>query len=72
MLSALILTGVVARFGVDALAGYGVGVRLELLMVPLTFAVGAALVPLTGTHVGAQASMNAPSASPGLAPASAR
>ena len=51
--SALILTGVVARFGVDALAGYGVGVRLELLLVPLTFAVGAALVPLTGTHVGA-------------------
>ena len=53
VMSALILTGVVARFGVDALAGYGVGVRLELLMVPLTFAVGAALVPLTGTHVGA-------------------
>ena len=53
VLSALILTGVVARFGVDALAGYGVGVRLELLLVPLTFAVGAALVPLTGTHVGA-------------------
>ena len=53
VLAALILTGVVARFGVDALAGYGVGVRLELLMVPLTFAVGAALVPLTGTHVGA-------------------
>ena len=53
VLSALILTGVVARFGVDALAGYGVGVRLELLLVPLTFAVGAALVPLTGTNVGA-------------------
>lgn len=53
VLSALILTGVVARFGTDALAGYGVGVRLELLLVPLTFAVGAALVPLTGTHVGA-------------------
>ena len=53
VLAALILTGVVARFGVDALAGYGVGVRLELMMVPLTFAVGAALVPLTGMHVGA-------------------
>lgn len=54
VLAALILTGVVARFGVDALAGYGVGVRLELLLVPLTFAVGAALVPLTGIHVGAR------------------
>jgi putative MATE family efflux protein len=53
VLSALIITGIVARFGTDALAGYGVGVRLELLLVPLTFAVGAALVPLTGTHVGA-------------------
>ena len=53
VLAALILTGVVARFGTDALAGYGVGVRLELMLVPLTFAVGAALVPLTGTHVGA-------------------
>ena len=53
VLAALVLTGVVARFGTDALAGYGVGVRLELLLVPLTFAVGAALVPLTGTHVGA-------------------
>jgi putative MATE family efflux protein len=53
VLAALILTGVVARFGTDALAGYGVGVRLELLLVPLTFAFGAALVPLTGTNVGA-------------------
>ena len=53
VLAALILTGVVARFGTDALAGYGVGVRLELLLVPLTFAIGAALVPLTGTNVGA-------------------
>ena len=51
--AALIITGIVARFGTDALAGYGVGVRLELMLVPLTFAVGAALVPLTGTHVGA-------------------
>ncbi len=51
--AALILTGVVARFGPAALAGYGVGVRLELLLVPLTFAIGAALVPLTGTNIGA-------------------
>ena len=53
VLTALILTGVVARFGVDALAGYGVGVRLELLLVPLTFAIGAALVPLVGLNIGA-------------------
>lgn len=53
VLAALVLTGVVARFGTDALAGYGVGVRLELLLVPLTFAIGAALVPLVGLNIGA-------------------
>ena len=53
VLTSLILTGIVARFGVDALAGYGVGVRLELLLVPLTFAIGAALVPLVGINIGA-------------------
>ncbi len=51
--TSLILTGIVARFGVDALAGYGVGVRLELLLVPLSFAIGAALVPLVGLNIGA-------------------
>src|SRR5205823_9806565 len=36
-----------------ALAGYGVGVRLELLQIPLVFAVGQALVVLVGTNIGA-------------------
>jgi Na+-driven multidrug efflux pump len=43
----------VGRFGAAALAGYGVGLRLELLQIPLVFAVGQALVVLVGTHVGA-------------------
>ena len=34
VLTAVILTGFVARFGTAALAGYGVGVRLELLQMP--------------------------------------
>ena len=42
-----------ARFGTAALAGYGVGVRLELLQVPIVFAIGQALVILVGTHIGA-------------------
>jgi Na+-driven multidrug efflux pump len=43
----------VGRFGPAALAGYGVGLRLELLQIPLVFAVGQALVVLVGLHIGA-------------------
>ena len=53
VLTAVILTGLVGRFGTAALAGYGVGIRLELLQVPLVFAIGQALVVLVGTHIGA-------------------
>jgi putative MATE family efflux protein len=53
VLTAVVLTGFVGRHGAAALAGYGVGVRLELLQIPLVFAVGQALVVLVGTHVGA-------------------
>src|SRR5258707_15794988 len=42
VLTAVVLTGFVGRFGPAALAGYGVGVRLELLQIPLVFAVGQA------------------------------
>jgi putative MATE family efflux protein len=51
--AAIILTGCVGSFGTAALAGYGVGVRLELLQVPIVFAIGQALVILVGTHIGA-------------------
>ena len=51
--TAVILTGIVGRFGTAALAGYGVGVRLELLQVPLVFAIGQALVPHIGINIGA-------------------
>jgi putative MATE family efflux protein len=53
VLTAVILTGFVGTFGTAALAGYGVGVRLELLQVPLVFAIGQALTVLVGTHIGA-------------------
>jgi Na+-driven multidrug efflux pump len=49
----VVLTGFVGRHGAAALAGYGVGLRLELLQIPLVFAIGQALVVLVGTHVGA-------------------
>lgn len=47
------LTGLVGRFGPEALAGYGIGSRLEFLMVPLIFGVGSAMTIMVGTHVGA-------------------
>jgi len=51
--TAVVLTGLVGRYGAAALAGYGVGLRLELLQIPVVFAIGQALVVLVGTHVGA-------------------
>ena len=51
--TAVVLTGYVGRFGAAALAGYGVGLRLELLQIPIVFAIGQALVVLIGTNLGA-------------------
>lgn len=53
VLTAVVLTGFVGHFGPAALAGYGVGIRLELLQIPLVFAIGQALVVLVGTSIGA-------------------
>ena len=39
--------------GPDAIAGYGTGARLEYLLVPLIFGLGAPLVALVGTNIGA-------------------
>jgi putative MATE family efflux protein len=47
------MTGLVGTFGPAAIAGYGVGSRLEYLLVPLVFGLGAPLVALVGTNVGA-------------------
>jgi putative MATE family efflux protein len=53
VVTAVIITGFVGRYGPAALAGYGVGLRLELLQIPLVFAVGQALVVLVGINIGA-------------------
>jgi putative MATE family efflux protein len=53
VLTAVVVTGFVGSFGTAALAAYGVGVRLELLQMPLVFAIGQALVVMVGTNVGA-------------------
>jgi putative MATE family efflux protein len=50
----LVVTGLIARAGDAAIAGYGVGSRLEYLLSPLTFGIGAALTALVGTNKGAR------------------
>ena len=49
----IILNRLVAGFGPAVLAGFGIGVRLEFLLTPLSFAIGVASVPLVGTAIGA-------------------
>jgi putative MATE family efflux protein len=53
VLAAVIFTGLVARLGVLPLAGYGIGQRLEFLLIPIAFGVGVASVPMVGMAIGA-------------------
>ncbi|HYZ34754.1 MAG TPA: MATE family efflux transporter [Crenalkalicoccus sp.] len=50
---ALLTALVASAAGIDAVAGFGTGARLEYLLVPLVFGLGAPLVALVGTNVGA-------------------
>ncbi len=52
-LTVVLLTALVGPFGSFALAGYGMGVRLEYLQIPLVFGFGSALVTMVGTNFGA-------------------
>jgi putative MATE family efflux protein len=53
VLTILIFTKIIAGFGVETLAGYGMGSRLEFLLVPIAFAFGVASVPMVGMAIGA-------------------
>lgn len=53
VLTVLIFTGLVARLGVAPLAGYGIGQRLEFLLIPIAFGIGVASVPMVGMAIGA-------------------
>jgi putative MATE family efflux protein len=52
-LTIMIGTALVGEFGTAAIAGYGTGARLEYLLVPLVFGLGAPLVAMVGTSIGA-------------------
>lgn len=49
----LMVTGLIGRAGDSAIAGYGIGSRLEYMLIPIAFGVGAALTALVGTNIGA-------------------
>jgi putative MATE family efflux protein len=52
-LTTILLTGAAGLSGANALAGYGVAVRLDFLMIPLLFGFGAATTTLVGVSIGA-------------------
>ena len=52
-LTVIAVTGLVGTFGTAALAGYGIGSRLEYMQIPIIFGFGSALVALVGTNIGA-------------------
>jgi len=49
----VVVTGLMSSFGPEALAAYGIGTRLEFLLVPVTFAFGVACLSMVGMALGA-------------------
>ena len=47
------LTGFVGTLGAAQLAGFGIAVRLEYLLYPLAFGLGAGVIAMVGTNIGA-------------------
>lgn len=52
--SVAVATGFIGGFGPAAVAGYGAGARLEYLLIPIVFGLGAPLAAMVGTAVGAE------------------
>ncbi|WP_169568240.1 MATE family efflux transporter [Sneathiella limimaris] len=51
--TAVLLTALISRFGNAAIAGFGIGARLEFIMIPVVFGIGAALISMIGSNIGA-------------------
>ena len=49
----LIFTRLLSRYGTVTLAGYGIGARLEFMLVPIAASIGMASVPIVGMNMGA-------------------
>lgn len=52
-LTVAFVTAAVGRFGTDAIAGYGIGSRLDYIQIPLIFGLGTAIVTMVGHNIGA-------------------
>ena len=53
VLTIIIFTHMLARFGNEVLAAYGIGARLEFMLTSLAFGIGIATVPMIGMAIGA-------------------
>ena len=53
VLTVTIFTRMLAGFGTEVLAGYGIGARLEFMLTSIAFAIGIASVPMVGMAIGA-------------------
>jgi putative MATE family efflux protein len=49
----LFSAALIAPLGTQVLAGYGIGQRLEMLLIPISFGIGVAAVPMVGMAMGA-------------------
>ena len=54
VLTISIFTHMLASFGTEILAGYGIGARLEFLLTSISFSFGIASVPMIGMAIGAE------------------
>jgi putative MATE family efflux protein len=54
-LMAVLMIGLAGRFGTAALAGYGIGARLEYMIAPVAFGIGSGMTTLVGVAAGAEA-----------------
>ena len=52
-LCVVVATFFVARTSMEALAGFGLGIRIEYLQIPIVFGFGTALVAMVGMNLGA-------------------
>lgn len=53
-ITVLIVTGFISRYGTAAIAGYGLGNRLELMLIPISFGIGGVLNAAVGINFGAK------------------
>jgi Na+-driven multidrug efflux pump len=53
VLTILIFTGLLAKFGTSTLAAYGIGARLDFMLTTIAFSIGIAAAPMIGMAIGA-------------------